>query len=91
MAKRGTVTDYAGEGLRVGDLVNYATRCANRVRVTDALVEQIDIRRAYGKLIPFLLVQPVGVDSGNVGSERKSLRREWISTEHVRLLRHATK
>lgn len=87
MSKRGTVTDYAGEALRVGDLINYATRQGNRVRVSDAVIERIEIRRAYGRLLPFLLVQPTGTDSGDVGPARRSMRREWVSTEHVRLLR----
>lgn len=89
MAKRGHVTDYAGEGLRRGDLINYATRYGNRVRASDAIIEDIEIRRAYGKLLPFLLVQPTGVDSGDGLGERLTLRKEWISTEHVRLLRRA--
>jgi hypothetical protein len=87
VGKRGTVTDYAGEALYAGDLINYATRCGNRARASDAIIRKIEIRRAYGKLIPFLQVQPTGVDSGDGLGERKTLRKEWISTEHVRLLR----
>ncbi|MEU9231201.1 hypothetical protein [Streptomyces subrutilus] len=71
----------------MGDLINYATRCGNRARASDAIIREIEIRRAYGKLIPFLQVQPTGVDSGDGLGERKTLRKEWISTEHVRLLR----
>lgn len=87
MGKRGTVTDYAGEGLYVGDLINYATRFGNRARASDAIIRKIEIRRAFGKLSPHLLVQPTGVDSGYGLGERKSLRLEWISPEHARLLR----
>jgi hypothetical protein len=87
VGKRGTVTDYAGEPLYVGDLINYATRCGNRARASDGIVRKIEIRTAYGKLIPFLQVQPTGVDSGYGLGERKSLRKEWITTEHARLLR----
>lgn len=87
MAKRGTVTDYAGEALFVGDLINYATRCGNGTRAADAIVRAIEIRYAFGRRIPFLLVQPTGVESRSGLDERKTLRKEWIGTEHVRLLR----
>ncbi|AFU62222.1 hypothetical protein TG1_27 [Streptomyces phage TG1] len=85
MATRSTVTDYAGEALYRGDLITYATRCGTRVRAADAIIREIEIRYAYGKALPFLKVQPTGTDSG--WEERKTLRQEWISTEHVRLLR----
>jgi hypothetical protein len=87
MGKRGTVTDYAGEALYVGDLINYATRCGNGTRAADAIIRAIKIRYAFGKRIPFLLVQPTGVESRSGLDERKTLRKEWIGTEHVRLLR----
>lgn len=87
MAQRGTVTDYAGEPLYVGDLINYATRCGNGTRATDAIIREIEIRYAYGKRIPFLKVQPTGVESRSGLEARKTLRAEWIGTEHVRLLR----
>lgn len=87
MAKRGTVTDYAGEALFVGDLINYAARVGNGVRNADAIIRAVEIRYAYGKRIPFLKVQPTGVESRSGLEERKSLRAEWIGTDHVRLLR----
>lgn len=87
MGKRGTVTDYAGEALYKGDLINYATRCGNRARASDAIIRDIKTVRVLGKVVPRLKVQPTGVDSGDGLGERKSLRAEWIGTEHVRLLR----
>ncbi|MEU6684415.1 hypothetical protein [Streptomyces sp. NPDC046832] len=87
MAQRGTVTDYAGEALYVGDLIMYATRCGNGTRAADAIIRKIEIRRAYGKRIPFLRVQPTGVESRSGLEVRKTLREEWIGTDHVRLLR----
>ncbi|MFJ8955612.1 hypothetical protein ACIRO1_36530 [Streptomyces sp. NPDC102381] len=87
MGQRGTVTDYAGEALFVGDLINYATRCGNGTRATDAVIRQVEIRYAYGKRIPFLKVQPTGVESRSGLEARKTLREEWIGTDHVRLLR----
>jgi hypothetical protein len=87
MGQRGTVTDYAGERLYVGDLINYATRCGNGTRAADAIIREIEIRYAYGKRIPFLKIQPTGVESRSGLEARKTLRAEWIGTEHVRLLR----
>ncbi|MGW3674652.1 hypothetical protein [Streptomyces sp. NPDC005166] len=87
MGQRGTVTDYAGEALYRGDLINYATRCGNGTRAADAVIRDIEIRYAYGKRIPFLKVQPTGVESRSGLDERKTLRTEWIGTDHVRLLR----
>ena len=84
MAKRGVVTDYAGDELYPGDLINYAARQANRVRTTDAIVLKVTAVLAKGRLIPMLKVKPTGVESGFTA--RKSLRAEWIGAEHVRLI-----
>jgi hypothetical protein len=84
VAKRGTVTDYAGEELYRGDMVAYAVRQGNRVRMSDALVLKVTAVLEGGRLRPMLHVQPTGVESGF--TKRRSLRTEWISAEHVRLV-----
>ncbi len=84
MGKRGVVTDYAGEELYPGDLVAYAARQGNRVRLTDALIRRVTARIEGGRLRPMLLVRPTGIESGF--TKRRSLRSEWISAEHVRLI-----
>ncbi len=84
MAKRGVITDYAGEELYRGDLIVYAARHGNRVRLSDALVDKVTTRLVDGRLRPMLRVKPTGTESGF--TRRKSLRREWISSEHVRLV-----
>lgn len=89
MGKRGVVTDYAGEELYKGDLVAYAARQGNRVRVTDAVVREATAKLVDGRLRPMLLVEPTGVESGFV--KRTTLRAEWVSTEHVRLIEPAQK
>ncbi|MEU1018502.1 hypothetical protein ABZ383_02480 [Streptomyces sp. NPDC005900] len=78
------VTDYAGEELYPGDLVAYAARQGNRVRLADALVRRVTARIEGGRLRPMLLVRPTGIESGF--TKRRSLRSEWISAEHVRLI-----
>ncbi|SCE19676.1 hypothetical protein GA0115261_103711 [Streptomyces sp. OspMP-M43] len=84
MGKRGVITDYAGEELYPGDLVAYAARQGNRVRLADALVRRVTTRIEGGRLRPMLLVRPTGIESGF--TKRRSLRSEWISAEHVRLI-----
>ncbi|MFE1126779.1 hypothetical protein ACFW6R_08995 [Streptomyces albidoflavus] len=85
MGSRDGVFDYAGEAVEIGDLVIYAARVGNRVRVSDAVVEEIRWTRAAGRILPEIKVQPTGVDSGWGTGARKTLRTEWISPEHMRL------
>lgn len=84
MAKRGIVTDYAGEGLAPGDLITYCARESNRVRSADAWVLRVYIEKFKGRCIPFLLIQVTGAESGF--SRRKSMRKLTIGVEHVRLI-----
>ncbi|WP_030779306.1 hypothetical protein [Streptomyces sp. NRRL S-920] len=84
MAKRGVVTDYAGEELYRGDLINYATRQGNRVRLSDALILDVTAVLVDGRLRPMLRIQPTGTESGF--AKRRSMRPEWISAEHARLI-----
>ncbi|MFD9904804.1 hypothetical protein [Streptomyces sp. NPDC059063] len=84
MAKRGVVTDYGGEELYRGDLICYATRQGNRVRVSDAVVLKVTTALVGGRLRPMLKVQPTGTESGF--AKRRTLRAEWVSAEHARLI-----
>lgn len=84
MGKRGTVTDYGGDEIYAGDLVAYAARRGNGVRLSDAVVQKVTTKRALGRVIPFLLVKPTGNESGFV--RRKTQRAVWVAAEHVRLV-----
>ncbi len=84
VSKRGVVADYSGEELYRGDLVCYAARNGNRVRLADAIIQRVTTQLENGRLRPMLLVQPTGIESGF--TKRRSMRREWISAEHVRLV-----
>jgi hypothetical protein len=84
MGKRGVVTDYAGEELYAGDLVVYAARHGNRVRMTDAVVLDVTAENIAGRLIPMLTVQPTGAESGF--TRRRTLSKQRIGAEHVRLV-----
>lgn len=84
MARRDVITDYAGEELYEGDLVAYAARRRNRVRMTDARVVETATRLVGGRLRPMLKVKPTGDESGF--HRRRTQRPVWISAEHVRLV-----
>ncbi|MFC9651447.1 hypothetical protein [Streptomyces sp. NPDC056937] len=84
MGKRGVVTDYAGEELYPGDLINYAARQGNRVRVSDAVILKVTATLEGGRLVPMLKVQPTGTESGF--TKRRTMRAEWIGAEHARLV-----
>lgn len=84
MGKRGVITDYAGEELYAGDLIAYAVRQGNRVRLADAIVCKVTARKSGGRLVPMLLVQPTGTESGFTA--RRSHRMVWIGAEHARLI-----
>jgi hypothetical protein len=89
VAKRGVVTDYAGEELYPDDVIAYAVRQGNRVRMADAVVREVSARLCKvpgvgAVLVPVLKVQPTGTESGF--TKRRTLRAEWISAEHVRLV-----
>ncbi|NYI06087.1 hypothetical protein [Allostreptomyces psammosilenae] len=84
MSKRGVVTDYAGDELYAGDLVAYAVRQGNRVRLSDAIILDVTAVNVGGRLRPMLNVQPTGNESGF--TRRRSMRSLWISAEHVRLV-----
>lgn len=86
MGKRGTVSDYAGEEIYAGDLVTYAARQGNRVRMADAVVLDVTAKKVGGRLTPMLHVQPTGTDSGWGLGTRATLRSVWIGAEHVRLI-----
>lgn len=86
MGKRGTVSDYAGEPLYAGDLVAYSARVGNRVRMSDAVILDVTAKSVGGRLMPMLKVQPTGTDSGWGLGARETLRAQWISAEHVRLV-----
>jgi hypothetical protein len=89
VAKRGVVTDYAGNELYPGDLIAYAARNGNRARLSDAVVLEVTAKLAQVEgvgavLVPVLKVQPTGVESGF--AKRRTDTVQWITAEHVRLV-----
>ncbi|MGW6754548.1 hypothetical protein [Streptomyces sp. NPDC055006] len=89
MAKRGVITDYAGNELYPGDLVAYAARHGNRVRMADAVILEATAKLAQVEgvgavLVPVLKVQPTGTESGF--TKRQTAASQWITAEHVRLV-----
>lgn len=86
MGKRGVVSDYAGQELHAGDLITFATRHGNRVRMSDAVVLDVTTKKVDGRLVAMLLIQPTGRDSGWGLGARKTLRQVEVTAEHVRLV-----
>jgi hypothetical protein len=91
VGKRGVVTDYSGNELYEGDLVAYAARSGNRVRMADAIIlpggvttRLVDVPDVGKVLMPVLHVQPTGVESGF--AKRRTATPQWITAEHVRLV-----
>ena len=87
MAKRGTVTDYAGNELHADDLIAYSSRRGNQTRLADATIIQVSTRLVavpdVGRIVvPVLHIQPTGMESGF--TKRRSLRAEWITASAVR-------
>lgn len=87
MSKRGSVSDYAGDEIRVGDLVAYASRRGNRVRMSDAVVLKTYTKKLDGRVYPMLRLAPTGNDSGWLA--RHSDRIVNVAVEHVRVIRTA--
>ncbi|MFD9813970.1 hypothetical protein [Streptomyces sp. NPDC059080] len=81
MSKRGAIHDFTGAPIISGDTVVYATRQANRVRMTEAVVIKTTSAILGGRVVPMLKVKPTGQESGFV--RRRSLRLETIAAEHV--------
>jgi hypothetical protein len=92
VGKRGSICDYAGDEIHKDDLVAYSARVGNRTRMTDAIVLEVTTKIAPVEgvgnvLVAVLKVQPTGIDSGWGLGARRSLAPQWITAEHVRLLR----
>ncbi|WP_078970395.1 hypothetical protein [Streptomyces natalensis] len=81
MSKRGHIHDFTGAPIVVGDTVVYATRQANRVRMTEAVILKTTSAIIGGRVVPLLKVKPTGQESGFV--RRRSFRVETIAAEHV--------
>ncbi|MGW1839823.1 hypothetical protein [Streptomyces sp. NPDC002067] len=52
--------------------------------MSDAIIEKVTAKLVDGRLRAMLRVIPTGAESGF--TKRRSLRKEWISAEHVRLV-----
>lgn len=87
MSKSSAVVDYAGDAIRVGDLVAYASRRGNRVRMSDGIVLKAYTKKLNGRVYPMLRLEPTGNDSGWL--ERRTDRIVNVAVEHVRVVRTA--
>lgn len=77
--------DYAGDEMRSGDLVTYASRRGNEVRMADGRIQKAFTRKMFGRMVPMLKVKPTGSESGILRSRSDRVRN--IAVKHVRLVR----
>lgn len=75
------LTDFTGAEILPNKIVVYASRQGNLVRMTEAVVKELKSNRSTGRVIPELVVQPTGRDSGFIG--RKTLEPQIIAAIHV--------
>lgn len=75
------LTDYTGAEIRPGVLVSYATRQGNVVRLSEAVVLELESNKAAGVVVPMVKVRPTGRDSGFIG--RKTLAVQTVAADRM--------
>lgn len=83
------LTDFTGAEIRPGKIVVYATRQGNVVRMTEAIVKELQTNKATGRVVPELLVKPTGRDSGFIA--RKTLTPQTVAADRVVVIGDAPK
>lgn len=78
------LTDFTGAEIRPNRIVVFASRQGNVVRMTEAVVKELKSNRSTGRVVPELVVQPTGRDSGFIG--RKTLTPQTIAAVHVAVI-----
>ncbi|MEU1074327.1 MULTISPECIES: hypothetical protein [unclassified Streptomyces] len=75
------LTDYTGAEIRPGCLVSYATRQGNVVRLSEAVVLELETNRAAGIVVPLVKVRPTGRDSGFIA--RRTLAVQTVAADRM--------
>ncbi|MEU0860643.1 hypothetical protein ABZ352_35550 [Streptomyces griseofuscus] len=75
------LTDFTGAEIRPGALVSYATRQGNLVRLSEAVVLELESNKAAGVVVPLVKVRPTGRDSGFVA--RKTLAVQTVAADRM--------
>ncbi|MEU3729966.1 hypothetical protein AB0E81_11235 [Streptomyces sp. NPDC033538] len=75
------LTDYTGAEIKPGSLVSYATRQGNLVRLSEAVVLELESNKAAGVVVPLVKVRPTGRDSGFIS--RKTLAVQTVAADRM--------
>lgn len=85
--KRGSVCDFTGQEVRVGDTIVYWTRLSNLTRGSEAEVLDVSTETYKGRVFPVLKVQPTGRCSGFIARTDNSVQTirtdQWVVTVPV--------
>ncbi|MEV8056556.1 hypothetical protein AB0P37_08515 [Streptomyces antimycoticus] len=87
MSKRGVVSDFRGQEVRTGDIIVYAARHGNTVRMSEGEVLDVTTEKYKGRLIPSIKVRPTGRASGFVA--RESVATVNILADHWAVVERA--
>ncbi|MFF1684474.1 MULTISPECIES: hypothetical protein [unclassified Streptomyces] len=75
------LTDYTGAEIRPGVVVSYSSRQGNVVRLSEAVVLELESNKSAGIVVPLVRVKPTGRDSGFIG--RKTLAVQTVAADRM--------
>jgi hypothetical protein len=75
------LTDFTGAEIKPGVIVSYSSRQGNVVRLSEAVVLELESNKASGIVVPLVKVRPTGRDSGFIG--RKTLAVQTVAADRM--------
>ncbi|MEV4037697.1 hypothetical protein [Streptomyces umbrinus] len=75
------LTDFTGAEIRPGVVVSYSSRQGNVVRLSEAVVLELESNKSAGIVVPLVKVKPTGRDSGFIG--RKTLAVQTVAADRM--------
>jgi hypothetical protein len=75
------LTDYTGAEIKPGVVVSYSSRQGNVVRLSEAVVLELQSSKSAGIVVPLVKVKPTGRDSGFIG--RKTLAVQTVAADRM--------
>lgn len=75
------LTDFTGAEIRPDRVVVYSSRQGNVVRLSEAVVLELQSDKSTGRVIPMVKVRPTGRDSGFIA--RKTLTTQTVAADRL--------
>jgi hypothetical protein len=75
------LTDFTGAEIKPGVVVSYSSRQGNVVRLSEAVVLELQSSKSAGIVVPLVKVKPTGRDSGFIG--RKTLAVQTVAADRM--------